>query len=675
MSETGTDSGTDETKNAPESKKPEKADTTPKADAAEPEKADAAEPEKAEEKPAPADLDPPPFSARTAVPAAEVSGFNSVSEMYLHRITETPDWDAFYYPDASDNWQTMKWAEVHERVRAIAAGLRALGLQDEERVAILSHTRVDWVLADLGILCAGGATTTIYPSNTPEECTFILTDSSSRFCFVEDASQVDKLIEEKDNLGQVEKVITFTDGAGHDGWVISLAELEKLGQEHHEEHPDEFEEVIHRIRLDWLATLIYTSGTTGRPKGVELLHDCWVYTAEAMAGLGLLSHDDKQYLWLPLSHSFGKVLEVSILMMGIPTAIDGRIPKLVENLSVVKPTFMAAAPRIFEKVYNRVVSTARAGGGLKYNIFKWSVGVGREVSKARQQGTEPSGLLALKGALADRLVFGKIKATFGGRLRFFISGSAPLSREMAEFFHAADVLILEGYGLTESSAASFVNLPHEYRFGTVGKPLPGTEAVTLEEDGEILIRSRGIMRGYRGLPDTNAETMHGRWLRTGDIGEIDPDGKLRITDRKKDLIKTSGGKYVAPGHLESRLKAECPYLSQVLVHGNKRNYCTALVTLDPDSIAKWAADQGLGDLSYEQLADDPKVKAIVQEAVDRMNRELARYETIKKFAILPEDFSIEGGELTASMKVKRKAVEQKYMDVLDSFYEGAMADI
>jgi long-chain acyl-CoA synthetase len=595
--------------------------------------------------------------------------------MYLDRVERTPDKDAFYYPDASDNWKTLKWSDVHERVKSWASGLRALGLEDEELTAILSQTRYEWVLADLAVLCAGGATTTIYPSSTSDECTFILTDSGARFVFVEDAAQVEKLVGQRANLPNVAKVITLTDGAGENGWVIGVAELERLGQDHAAKNPAEFEDVIGRIQPDWLATMIYTSGTTGRPKGVELLHDCWVYTGEAMCALGVLRPDDKQYLWLPLSHSFGKLLLVSLIMVGIPTAIDGRIPKLVDNLSVVKPTFMAAAPRIFEKVYNTVVSGAKAGGGLKHAIFRWSVGVGRQVSQLRQQGKEPSGFLALENSIADRLVFSKLKQRFGGNIRFFISGSAPLSREMAEFFHAFGIQILEGYGLTESSAASFVNLPHSYKFGTVGLPLPGTEAIIAQEDGEILMKSRGVMRGYHGLTQANAETLHGRWLKTGDIGEIDEKGFLTIIDRKKDLIKTSGGKYVAPQHLESTLKAACPYLSQVLVVGDNRNFCTALVTLDPDAIEKWAKEAGLENLAYGDLTKHPEVRAMVQEAVDATNANLARYETIKKFAILETDFSIEGGELTSSMKVKRKTVEGKYKATIEGFYEGTVQDV
>jgi long-chain acyl-CoA synthetase len=394
-----------------------------------------------------------------------------------------------------------------------------------------------------------------------------------------------------------------------------------------------------------------------------------------MDAIGVMSPADKQYLWLPLAHSFGKVLEVALIRIGIPTAIDGRIDKIVENLAVVKPTFVAAVPRIFEKVYNKVVSGAKDGGGLKYKIFTWALGVGREVSQLRQAGKKPGGLLAIKYGVADKLVFSKLKERFGGRLRFFISGSAPLNRDIAEFFHAADMLILEGYGLTESSAASYVNRLEKYKFGTVGMPVPGVEVRIAEEDGEILLGGRGIMRGYHNLPEANAETLDNGWLRTGDIGVIDADGFLKITDRKKDLIKTSGGKYVAPQNLEGKLKASCTYISQVIVHGNNRNFCSALITLDPDNLAKWGGDNGHGGKAYAELSQLPEVRALIQPFVDQLNASEPSYSTIKKFAILQKDFTIEDGDLTPSQKVKRKAIETKYKSVLDGFYAGSMQEI
>jgi long-chain acyl-CoA synthetase len=408
---------------------------------------------------------------------------------------------------------------------------------------------------------------------------------------------------------------------------------------------------------------------------VRLLHECWAYTSDAIDAVKLWGPDDVQYLWLPMSHSFGKVLMSGHIASGSVTAVDGRVPKIVGNLAIVRPTIMAAVPRIFEKVYNKVLENAKAGSPMKQKVFHWAVAVGKEGSKVRQSGKEPTGLLALKLKLADRLVFGKIKQLFGGRVRYFISGSAPLSREIAEFFHACGVLILEGYGLTESSAASFVNRPSKFAFGSVGLPMPGTELKLASEDNEILMRSPGIMQGYHNLPEATTEALTpDGWLRTGDIGEVDAKGFLRITDRKKDLIKTSGGKYIAPQAIEGKLKATCPYLSQVIVHGDKRNFVTALITLEEEPIMKWARDNGLSGKSYNDVVSSEQVKALIEPYFIEVNKTLAKYESVKKFEILPKDLTIEAGELTPSLKVKRKVVEKNYSNLLDKMYEGAVAD-
>ena len=591
----------------------------------------------------------------------------TVSELLLDRIAATPKREAFRHRHGT-SWHALTWSDVGERVRSIACGLRSLGLTDEARCAILSGTRIEWILVDLGVLCAGGATSTIYPASTADECAYIVADSASAFVFAENDTQVAKLIAKRKDMPGVRHVIVIDGDAREDGWVITLADLEARGRDYDGSHRGEFERIARSIEPDALATLIYTSGTTGKPKGVELIHDCWVYSAEAIDELGLLREYDVQFLWLPLAHSFGKVLEVAQLRIGFSTAIDGVIERLVENLGVVQPTFVAAVPRIFEKVHNKVVTGATENGGVKARIFEWAMRVGRKCSKLEQQGKRPGGILALERAVAQTLVYSKLQARFGVKLRFFVSGSAPLARDLAEFFHGAGVLILEGYGLTESSAASFVNRPDHYKFGTVGPPLPGTE-VKIEADGEIFIKSRGIMRGYHNLPEATEEALDGRWLRTGDIGEIDADGFLKITDRKKDLIKTSGGKYVAPQMIEGLLKANCPYVSQVVVHGDNRNYVTAIITLDEESLKGWAAGHGLNG-GHAQLSERPEVRELVKSYLDPINATLPSYATVKKFAILPTDLTVEGGELTTSLKVKRKVVETKYKPVLDCLYSS-----
>ncbi len=593
--------------------------------------------------------------------------------MLLHRIATTPDADAFQYPDGQ-GWKTLTWRQFGERVRHVASGLKDLGLKAEERCAIFSATRIEWILADLGILCGGGATTTIYPSTLPDDAAFIMNDSQTAYVFVDNDEQLQKVLAKRGELKTLRNVIVFDGQASADGFVLALADLEARGRTYDQKQPDAFEQVARAVRNDALATLIYTSGTTGRPKGVELTHDCWVYEGEGIDDLNLLSANDVQYLWLPLAHSFGKVLQAAQLRVGFKSAVDGRVDKLVDNLAVIRPTFAAAVPRIFEKVYNRVVGQAKAGGAAKYTIFKWALSVGREVSKLKQRNESPGLVLAAKYALATKLVFSKLQARFGGRLRFFISGSAPLSRDMAEFFHAAGILILEGYGLTETSAGTCVNRPDKFIFGTVGPPLPGTQ-VKIAEDGEILIKGRGVMRGYHGLPEATAETLDkDGWLRTGDIGEL-VEGCVRITDRKKDLIKTSGGKYVAPQAIESKIKVLSPVISQALVHGNNRNFCVALITLDEESIKAWAKDNGLGSLSYRELTQHEQVKSMMQGLIDELNQGLANYESIRRFAILPADLTLEAGELTPSLKLRRKAVEDKYKATIDGFYSGNVAAV
>jgi long-chain acyl-CoA synthetase len=590
----------------------------------------------------------------------------SVAHLFVDRVAKTPTAEAFRFPRAA-TWESVTWAQTDARVRQIAAGLVALGIEPEQRVALASSTRYEWVLADLAVMLAGAATTTIYPTTSESDVTYIARDSQSRIVFAEDDAQIAKLRANRSELPDVVKVITF-DGTADGDWVISLAELEQLGATHLAQMPSVVDDRIAAIEPQHLATLIYTSGTTGRPKGVRLSHDAWTYEAAAIDAIHILSEDDLQYLWLPLAHVFGKVLLTLPLQMGFPTAVDGRVDKIVENLAVVAPTFMGAAPRIFEKAYGRIATTVSAEGGVKAKLFAWAIGVGRQVAVLRADGRTPSGLLAAQYSLADKLVLHKVRARFGGRIRFFISGSAALNSEVAQWFDATGMLILEGYGLTESSAASFVNRPGAYAFGSVGWAVPGTDA-RIAEDGEILLKGPGVMAGYHSLPEASAESVDGDgWLHTGDIGNLDERGFLRITDRKKDLFKTSGGKYVAPSAIESIFKGVCPYASQLIVHGDGRNFVSALITLDPDAMAGWAAENDMAGASYAEIVTSPAALAMVQGYVDELNAKLNHWETIKKFVVLPRDLSVEEGDLTPSMKLKRRVVAEKYKGELDSLY-------
>ncbi|MBB5933024.1 AMP-dependent synthetase/ligase [Streptomyces zagrosensis] len=612
----------------------------------------------------------------------------SMATLFLERVEATPDAEAYRYPvppasgEGPADWQPLSWAESATRVFAIAAGLIDLGVQGEERVALACSTRVEWIFGDLAVLCAGAATTTVYPSTNDDETAFILSDSGSRVLIAEDAEQLRKARASRAELPALAHVVVIEEAdavsavGDPEGWVLSLAELERRGAKYLEKHPDSVRDRVHALRSDQLATLIYTSGTTGRPKGVRLPHDAWSYMARAIEGIKLLEPDDVQYLWLPLAHVFGKVLVAGQLAVGHTTAVDGRIDKIIENLPVVRPTYMAAVPRIFEKVYNGVAAKAREGGAAKYKIFQWAADVAREYAKTSQDNfrrtgsaTVPLGLRTKHG-IADKLVYAKLREAFGGRLRACISGSAALAPDIGYFFAGAGINILEGYGLTESSAASFVNT-QDYRTGTVGKALPGLE-VRISDDGEILLRGPGIMQGYHGLPERTAEVLESDgWFHTGDIGELSPDGYLRITDRKKDLIKTSGGKYIAPAEVEGQFKAVCPFVSNILVHGADRNFCTALIALDEQAIMEWAKDQGLDGASYAKVTASKETYELIDSYVQQLNEGLQRWQTIKKFRLLPRDLDIAHGELTPSLKLKRPVVEREYGALIEEMYTGS----
>ena len=508
----------------------------------------------------------------------------NLAMLFLQRVEASADKEAFRYQE-NGGWTSVTWKQTAERVDALAAGLLALGVAAEDRIGIASTTRFEWILADLAIMCAGAATTTVYPSTNAEDTAYILADSESRIVFAEDDKQVGKLTERRGDLPKLAKVVVF-DGAGDGDWVITLDDLAEQGAKYLADHPSCVRTVAEEIPGDRLATLIYTSGTTGKPKGVRLRHEAWVYTGAAIADMDLLGEDDLQLLWLPLAHAFGKVLISTQLACGFASAIDSRVDKIVENTGVVKPTFMGAAPRIFEKAYARVVTTQQNQGGLKARLFDTAFAVGRKVAERRRNGQSVPLFLQLPHGLFDRLVFAKVRDVFGGRIRFFISGSAPLNRDIAEWFDAAGLLILEGYGLTESSGAGFINRPNNYKLGTVGLPFEGTE-VRISDAGEVQFRSKCVMAGYHHLEKATAEALSADgWLSTGDQGSIDDDGFLKITGRIKELFKTSGGKYVAPPAIEAKFATLCPYASQFMVFGEGRNFAVALVTLDADAIER-----------------------------------------------------------------------------------------
>ncbi|WNG48724.1 long-chain fatty acid--CoA ligase [Archangium minus] len=578
-------------------------------------------------------------------------------------------------------WEDVTWGHILEEVKALSAGLLALGLKPGERVAVFADTSLQWVVCDLAISAAQAITVPIYASNTPDEVRYILNHSEASFVFVDHDEKTPKQAGRATRLRQklaespsVRKVILF-EGSPSGDMELTLEALVIRGREAHAARPESFDERARAMGPDDVCCIVYTSGTTGDPKGVMLTHGNWSYEALAVKRISVMLPSDSVMMFLPMAHSFGQVVKAAWLSMGFRMVFAESTEKLMDNLMETHPTVLPAVPRVFEKVFSKVVADGTAEPGVKGRLVRWAFALFDEYVEAKNQGREPH-MVGL--ALARKLVFSKVRAKLdaklGGNLRLFVSGGAPLSRKIAYFFELLGYRVLEGYGLTETSAASFVNPPERIKLGTVGPPLPGTD-VRIAQDGEILIRGPGVMKGYYKNPESTAEVLEpDGWFHSGDIGEVDVDGYLRITDRKKDIIVTSGGKNISPQNIENMLKTH-PLISQAVVHGDKRKYLVALVTVSEEPARKLLTEKGKTPGSYAELGRQPELQAAVQEILDKVNAELPSYSTLKRFAVIESDFSQESGELTPSLKVKRKHVSQKYKSVLDGLYEkGDLAD-
>ncbi len=589
----------------------------------------------------------------------------SVGDMLNRRVSRTPRIEAFRYHDGT-SWASLTWKQAKSQVDELAAGFLALGLAHEQRVSIACSTRIEWILLDLAVNSAGGAVTTIYPNSSADEFAHIVSHSDTRIFVAENPEQLAKLNGHDDLAAQVEHVILVDGDAPDNDRVLTWAQLVEAGRRRLADDPQCVQRATDACTHDSLATLIYTSGTTGTPKGVELTHGVWVYEGVALDHRKLIKPGKTQYLWLPLSHVFGKLLIAAQLAIGFASVVDGRVDKIVDGLGASHPDFMCGVPRIYEKVRNAVM-TAAPTGTVKSRISRWAFAVGRDSRSYRLAGRRMPGRLAAQYKLADRLVFSKLKDRMGGNIKFMISGSAKLSAQVQEWFYSAGILIIEGYGMTEATVP-FVNDPATPRFGTVGTPNPGTE-VRIAADGEIMLKGPGIMRGYHKDPALTAEVLQDGWFSTGDIGFLDSEGYLTITDRKKDLMKTSGGKYVAPQKVENAIAANIPYVSQVVATGDGRKYISALLTLDPAALERWAKNHKHEGLSYAELTQLPEIRASIDRFMARANAKLEPWETVKRYAILDHEFSVDDGTTTPSMKVRRAIITERYTDVVDSLYD------
>ncbi len=568
------------------------------------------------------------------------------------------DAPAVRYRDG-DRWVDRSFNEVLKIVRPLALGLAELGVVKGDRVSILGNTRPEWTYFDFAALSIGATVVPIYQTNSPEECRYVLENSDAKVVIVEDAEQLEKVRKVRDQLPQLEQIVMMT-GSSEDS--LSMEELAAKGS------GDEarWESLYSAVTPADVCTFIYTSGTTGPPKGCVISHGNYRAMLDMVNETSVIEDEDLTYLYLPLAHSFALLIQFGSFDLGATIAYWERDPlKIMPNLAELKPTYFPSVPRIFEKIYTAATSGMEKEGGLKKAIFDWAIRVGGRMRAAERGGRRPGFLLSREYAFADKQVLSKIRNLFGGKLRLAVSGAAPINPEILRFFDAAGVLVLEGWGMTETSTAATISSPDDFKVGTIGKPFPGCE-VKIAEDGEILVKGPNVFQGYHKNEEATRETIVDGWLHTGDIGEIDSEGFIRITGRKKDIIITAGGKNITPANLEAEIKQH-PLVSQCVVVGDRRPYLVALVTLDPEEAVAYAKEHGLpGDPA--QLAHDPDVEASIMAHVDKINQNFARVEQVKKISILPHDLSQESGELTPTLKVKRAVVASKHEDAIEQLY-------
>jgi long-chain acyl-CoA synthetase len=595
---------------------------------------------------------------------------STLTELFFSAVERYGNHPAAFRYKAAGTWHAVTHREAEERVRAIALGLRELGVRPGDRVAILAETRLEWALADYACLATRVACVPIYPTLPANQVEYILRDSAAVAVFCSSAAQVEKIRQVQPGLASLRHVVAFdADGGGGGGGVVLLAELEARGRAAAPRYPRFREEAL-AVRPDDLATLIYTSGTTGQPKGVMLTHRNIASNVVACVAVLRVSEDDDCLAVLPLSHILERMVDYYFFHGGVTISYAESIEAFAQNLLEVRPSVVVGVPRLFEKVYARVLENAQKGGAAKRRIFAWAKRTGEQWATYRLSGITVPLRLALARAIADRLVFAKLRARTGGRIKLFVSGGAPLSAEIARFFYSAGLPVMEGYGLTETSPVLTLNPLERLKFGTVGRPIPGVQ-VTIGRDGEILAKGPNIMQGYYNKPEQTQEAIDADgWFHTGDIGEIDAEGYLKITDRKKDLLKTAGGKYIAPQPIENTVTLN-RFVASAVVLGDQRKFPIILVVPNFDQLEPWAKERNLSYRSRGELLALADVQAKMEREVMSGLRDLAKYELPKKVVLLEHEFTIESGELTPSLKVKRRQVEKNYKALIDGVYAEA----
>ena len=595
--------------------------------------------------------------------------YNTIAQLFLDSCAKYPD-NKVYHDKVDGQWQALTYSDVLATVENFAYGLASLGIEQGDKVAILSNNNSKWAMADFAIICLGGVTVTVYPTLVATQIEYIIDNSDTKLIITEDDSQTEKIMDFMAHSPTLDKIVSIKESEKYSDRVQTFDAVAAAGEKHKAGAGFYFLERANAIQPGDLLTLIYTSGTTGNPKGVMLTHDNLVSNVKASLKATHVDESDIRLSFLPLSHVFERMVgHFTGFTVGGQGWFAESIDKVAENMGEVRPTIMASVPRLYEKIYNRIIENVNTYPALRKKIFWWAIGVGKKAIPLKQKGKSPTGWLGFRHAVADKLVFSKLKERIGGRLRFFMSGGAPLPKEIGEFFLAADIKILEGYGLTETSPVITTNREHSFKFGTVGVPIDGVE-VKIAEDGEILCKGPNVMKGYYKNDEATAEAIDGdNWFYTGDIGEFDEDGFLKITDRKKSLIVTSGGKNIAPAPLENALLTSA-FIEQCLVVGDRRNFISALVVPAFDALKTWCTDKDIETTDMDTILAHTDVQAHYQQIIDKAMEGFSRFEQVKKCALVNREWTIEDNELTPTLKVKRKVVTSHFDSLIDSIYES-----
>jgi long-chain acyl-CoA synthetase len=597
-----------------------------------------------------------------------VKPFNTLTEMFDVVTREFSDIKRpAFLRKIKNEWVGISYSDYRNFVKYFTLGLFSIGIEKEDKVAIISENRIEWTISDMSILTAGAISVPLYPSSTAKQMEYLLNNSETKYIIVSNQLQLNKINKIKSNLPLLQKIIIMNEKSEIEDGIIKFSDLLRAGEKYSKNHTDLFEKLLQQPKPEDTATIIYTSGTTGEPKGVELTHHNFVFEITVVAQLYGFSPADSSLSFLPLCHVFERTGDYTLFACGTSIAFADSIDTVAENMIEIRPTIIVTVPRLFERIYSKIIKSVENSSETKQKLFYWALEIGKKYAASKRDGLIPL-ILKTKNMIADRLVFEQIRAKTGGRIRFFVSGGAALPREIGEFFEAVRIKITEGYGLTETSPIISANRLDKYKFGTVGMPFPGVD-VKIADDGEILVRGPLVMKGYFKNPEATKEAINNEgWFHTGDMGHFDSEKFLHITDRKKNIIVSSGGKNIAPQPIEN-LFLSSKFIDQFILIGDRRQYLSALIVPDFNSIKEYADTHQIPYSDIKDLTNNEEIYKVIEHDIGKLQIDLANFERVRKFVLLDKALTLEDGEITPSLKIKRKAVEERYSDIIEEMYK------